>query len=161
ELPFRGTPRMLLHQVMHDEPRRPRSLNDHIPRDLETICLKLLAKEPGRRYHTAQDLADDVHRYQKGQPIKARPISSPQRDRQLGRVRQLLDLQAPRDNDPDERGFEWHYFRRLVEESQITLAGHTDTVTAVTFSADRRYLASGSIDGSAKLWELGTRRELF
>jgi len=55
ELPFRGTTRMLLHQVLHDEPRRPRSLNDRIPRDLETICLKAMAKEPGRRYSTAQD----------------------------------------------------------------------------------------------------------
>src|SRR5262249_59985387 len=49
ELPFRGTPRMLLHQVLHDEPRSPRSLNDHIPRDLETITLKAMAKEPARR----------------------------------------------------------------------------------------------------------------
>src|SRR5205085_9710922 len=43
ELPFRGTPRMLLHQVLHDDPRRPRSLNDQIPRDLETVCVKALA----------------------------------------------------------------------------------------------------------------------
>src|SRR5262249_37615619 len=40
ELPFRGNIRMLLHQVLHDEPRSPRSLNDRIPRDLETVCLK-------------------------------------------------------------------------------------------------------------------------
>src|SRR5262249_39524626 len=53
ELPFRGNSRMLLDQVLHDEPRSPRSLNDRIPRDLETICLKAMAKEPGRRYQTA------------------------------------------------------------------------------------------------------------
>src|SRR5262249_53159237 len=46
ELPFRGNIRMLLHQVVHDEPRAPRSLNDRLPRDLETICLKAMAKEP-------------------------------------------------------------------------------------------------------------------
>ena len=46
ELPFRGTNPMLLHQVLHDEPRPPRRLNDQIPRDLETICLKAMAKEP-------------------------------------------------------------------------------------------------------------------
>jgi serine/threonine protein kinase len=46
ELPFRGTQRMLLHQVLHDEPRPPRSLNDRIPRDLDTVCLKAMAKEP-------------------------------------------------------------------------------------------------------------------
>src|SRR5207302_2100279 len=67
ELPFRGTPRMLLHQVLHDEPRRPRSLNDHIPRDLETICLKAMTKELGGRYATAGMLADDLHRYLAGE----------------------------------------------------------------------------------------------
>jgi tRNA A-37 threonylcarbamoyl transferase component Bud32 len=73
ELPFRGTTRMLLHQVLHDEPRPPRRLNDSIPRDLETICLKAMAKEPGRRYGTAGELADDLRSFLAGQPIKARP----------------------------------------------------------------------------------------
>src|SRR5205085_6050619 len=50
ELPFRGNKRMLLHQVLHDEPRGPRNLNDHIPRDLETVCLKAMAKESAQRY---------------------------------------------------------------------------------------------------------------
>ena len=50
ELPFRGMTRMLLVQVVSDEPRPPRRLNDRIPRDLETICLKCLAKQPGRRF---------------------------------------------------------------------------------------------------------------
>ena len=49
DLPFRGNPRMLIHQVQNDEPRAPRSLVDTIPRDLETICLKAMAKEPNRR----------------------------------------------------------------------------------------------------------------
>jgi WD40 repeat protein/tRNA A-37 threonylcarbamoyl transferase component Bud32 len=241
ELPFRGTPRMLLHQVLHDEPRRLRSLNDHVPRDLETICLKAMAKDPGRRYATARELADDLRRFLKGEPIQARPVRRLERawrwakrrpavagllallllvlavslpglttlwlqakaarydveserdavarskgeaekgraaarqhlygaqaslmqiawrDRTLGRVQQLLELQVPKDNDPDLRGFEWHYFRRLLEGSQITLAGHPDTVTALAFSADRRHLASGSRDGTAKVWELATGLEL-
>ncbi len=74
ELPFRGTTRMLLHQVLHEEPRPPRSLNDRIPRDLQTICLKAMAKETSRRFHTAGALADDVRRWLKGEPIKARPV---------------------------------------------------------------------------------------
>jgi tetratricopeptide (TPR) repeat protein len=75
ELPFRGTPRMLLHQVLHDEPRRPRSLNDRIPRDLETICLKAMAKEPSRRYKAAAELGADLQRFREGRPILARPPS--------------------------------------------------------------------------------------
>jgi tRNA A-37 threonylcarbamoyl transferase component Bud32 len=79
ELPFRGNPRMLLHQVMHDEPRSPRSLNDRIPRDLETICVRAMAREPGRRYPTAQALADDLRRWLKGEPILARPVGQLER----------------------------------------------------------------------------------
>ncbi len=46
ERPFRGNRRMLIQQVLEDEPRPPRQLNDKIPRDLETICLKAMAKSP-------------------------------------------------------------------------------------------------------------------
>src|SRR5262249_36213042 len=52
ELPFRGSKAMIVNQVLTEEPRPPRKLNDHIPRDLETICLKALAKQPVRRYAT-------------------------------------------------------------------------------------------------------------
>jgi WD40 repeat protein len=76
ELPFRGTARMLLHQVLHDEPRRPRSLNDRLPRDLETICLKAMAKEPDRRYQTARHMADDLRHWLNGEPIQARPVGA-------------------------------------------------------------------------------------
>jgi len=74
ELPFRGNSRMLLHQVLHDEPRPPRSLNDQIPRDLETACLKCLQKEPARRYASAGALAEDLGRWTRGEPISARPV---------------------------------------------------------------------------------------
>jgi tetratricopeptide (TPR) repeat protein/tRNA A-37 threonylcarbamoyl transferase component Bud32 len=73
ELPFRGNARMLVHQVLHDEPRPLRRLNDHVPRDLETICLKAMAKEPSRRYAGAGALADDLRRYLDGKAIQARP----------------------------------------------------------------------------------------
>jgi WD40 repeat protein len=79
ELPFRGTTRMLLYQVLHDEPRRPRSLADHVPRDLETICLRAMTKEPAGRYATAQDMADDLRRFLQGEPIRARPIGRAER----------------------------------------------------------------------------------
>jgi tRNA A-37 threonylcarbamoyl transferase component Bud32 len=73
ELPFHGMARMLLHQVVSDEPRPPRQLNDRVPHDLETICLKCLRKDPARRYRTAGALASDLRRWLKGEPIKARP----------------------------------------------------------------------------------------
>lgn len=79
ELPFQGNARMVLHQVLTDEPRPPRRLDDQIPRDLETICLKTLAKEPHRRYAAAADCAADLRRFLKGEPILARPISRRER----------------------------------------------------------------------------------
>jgi len=79
ELPFRGTVRMLLHQVLYDEPPRPRRLNDRIPRDLETIALKCLAKDPARRYSTAAELAAELRRFLSGIPILARPVGPAER----------------------------------------------------------------------------------
>ena len=76
ETPFRGNIRMLLHQVLYEPPRSPRKINDRIPHDLETICLKCMEKEPGKRYQTAQDLADDLRRFMEGRPIKARPVGT-------------------------------------------------------------------------------------
>jgi serine/threonine protein kinase len=79
ERPFRGNRRMLILQVMDDEPRPPRQLNDKIPHDLETICLKAMAKSPARRYPSAQELAEDLRRFSSGEPIRARPIGWPER----------------------------------------------------------------------------------
>ncbi len=79
ERPFRGNRPMLLLQVLRDEPRPPRQLNDKVPRDLETVCLKAMAKVPTRRYATAQELADDLRRYLRGEPIWARPVGRVER----------------------------------------------------------------------------------
>ncbi len=79
EKPFRGSSRMLLHQVLHDDAPRLRALNAHVPRDLETICLKCLEKDPDRRYPTAQALADELRRFLAEQPIQARPMTAVQR----------------------------------------------------------------------------------
>ena len=81
--PFKGvtvTETMLL--VKYQEPIAPSRLRPSLPKDLETICLKCMAKSPSARYATAEALADDLARWLKGQPIHARPVSRVER---LGR----------------------------------------------------------------------------
>ena len=85
ERPFRGNRRMLLLQVLEDEPRSPRRLNDKIPRDLETICLKAMSKSLTRRYETAGAFADDLRRFLRGDAILARPAGAVARLRQWRR----------------------------------------------------------------------------
>jgi hypothetical protein len=97
ELPFRGTPTMLLHQVLHSEPPSLRGLNRLIPRDLETICLKCLEKSPRKRYDSAQELADDLNRVLTDQPIVARRVGL------FARV--------------------WRWYSRSPEAAQITAGG--------------------------------------
>jgi tetratricopeptide (TPR) repeat protein/tRNA A-37 threonylcarbamoyl transferase component Bud32 len=79
ELPFRGESRMLIVQILREEPPSPRKLNARVPRDLETITLKCMQKEPGRRYQTAQALAEDLDRFLAGEPIRARPAGRVER----------------------------------------------------------------------------------
>ena len=75
ELPFRGEPRMVLRQVLEEEPRPPRSLDGDIPLDLDTICLKAMEKETSQRYQTAGELAEELQRWLRHEPIHARPIT--------------------------------------------------------------------------------------
>ena len=74
ELPFRGTDRMVLQQVVHELPPPLRRIDDGISRDLETISSKALSKKPDARYESAQSMLDDLQRYLDDKPIKARPI---------------------------------------------------------------------------------------
>jgi serine/threonine protein kinase len=79
ERPFQGNRRMLILQVLEDEPRPPRQLSDKIPRDLETICLKAMSKSPALRYATAQAMAEDLRRWLASEPIQARPQTALER----------------------------------------------------------------------------------
>jgi eukaryotic-like serine/threonine-protein kinase len=71
--PFQGKGETMLQLIVEQEPLAPRRLDDGISRDLETICLKCLCKEPSGRYQTAADLAEELWRFLRGEPIRTRP----------------------------------------------------------------------------------------
>jgi serine/threonine protein kinase len=73
--PFTGeTPLATVAQVLHNEPVSVTSLQPNVPRDLETICLKCLRKEPHKRYASALEMAEDIQRFLGDEPVRARPI---------------------------------------------------------------------------------------
>jgi eukaryotic-like serine/threonine-protein kinase len=79
ELPFAGTRSELINKVIASDPRSPRRIDRTISRDLESICLKAMAKEPRHRFASARELADDLRHFLEGEPVRARPISLWQR----------------------------------------------------------------------------------
>jgi len=104
ETPFRGEARMLIAQILRDEPVSPRRLNSRMPRDLETVCLKCLEKDPGRRYQTARDVADELRRFLSGESVQARPVGT------IGRI--------------------WRWYRRHPDAS-LKVAGGYATFCAI------------------------------
>ncbi len=75
ELPFRGTATSQIQQRITDDAPSPRRLDDSVPMDLATVCLKCLERDPGGRYATAADVAAEMRRYLAGEPVLARPLS--------------------------------------------------------------------------------------
>jgi WD40 repeat protein len=140
ELPFRGNVRMLLHQVLHDEPRPPRRLNDQVPRDLETVCLKAMAKLPARRYAGAEALAGDLRRWLRGEPILARPVPA------------------------WERGWRWARRRPavagLLGALVLVVAGSLAGLTALWLKAEARRTAAEHAEGEASQARDLARRHL-
>jgi serine/threonine-protein kinase len=92
ELPFRGSRAVIVHRVLHEEPRPPRRLDPRVPHDLDTVCRKAMARQPAERYATAGALAADLRRFLNNEPVRARPVGP------LGRARLwCLDPERARD----------------------------------------------------------------
>ena len=220
-----------LRLVHETDPISPRILNPDVPPDLNTICLKCLEKNPAKRYTSAKDLADELNRFLKGEPIQARAITSAERGwrwcrrhpalaslaatvvialtatsvifyfsaRRIEQARQeehaareeaevnlyaasmqemSRALAAPIGADPrdmrdglshsrpgpgarDYRGFEWRYFwLKTKSDALATLAGHQHVVDTTLFSPDGTLLATHSLDGTLKVWDAATMREI-
>jgi Protein kinase domain len=89
--PFRGQSVVeTLQLLMSVDPVPPSRFGQKIPRDIETICLKALAKEPGKRYATARDMADDLRRFQHGRPIRGRAPGAMERAARFLRRHRLV-----------------------------------------------------------------------
>jgi WD40 repeat protein/serine/threonine protein kinase len=221
----------LIRQVTDCEPPRPRLVEPGVPRDLETIVLKAIAREPTHRYATAMGLAEDLQRFVEGRPIRARRVSASERfgrwckrnpvvagltaavfallvvvaavasvgyvqtrlalsregvqreaaevaelamrrqwyaatinlmqqawdTGQMGRLRELL---AETEAYPD-RGFEWYYWQRLCHLDERTFIGHRAGLLSVCWSPDGQRLATGGVDGTARVWRVSDGRELL
>jgi serine/threonine protein kinase len=170
--PFQGASTLdTLDQVRTLEPVAPRRLQPTLPRDLETICLKCLAKEPQKRYASALALAEDVRRFLTGQPVLARPVSPLERAWKWARRRPALAALLVLSTLLAVIGFPsvtllWLHADRerqaKEEQSRIALAAQDEAETALYFSrialAERDYFAN-NVAGTHALLALCSPQE--
>jgi WD40 repeat protein len=132
--PFRAETLLgTLRQLQEQEPVPPRSLNRQVDRDLETVCLKCLQKDSSRRYSSAQALADDLDRWLRGEPVRARPISRRQRVLRWVRRRPHLAALAALLIFALVGGFTgvcWQWLRAEKASTRATLLAETERQTA-------------------------------
>ncbi len=92
EVPFRGTARMTLAQLVHEEAKSPRSYDEAIPLDLQTICMRAIDKDPSKRFSSAKFLADELDRFLRGDAIQSRPIGRLARGVRWVKRHQLISI---------------------------------------------------------------------
>jgi WD40 repeat protein len=127
ELPSRGSKMMMLLQVLHEEPKPPRKINDKVPRDLEKICMKCLEKEPRRRYASAEALERDLRRFLTGEPVAARSVGAVGRLVKWARRRPAVAA-------------------LLALVALVTVAGVTGILLALSEAVRQRNLAGGEAE---------------
>ena len=143
--PFKGaTVLETLEQVRSEEPVPPRRLQNKVPRDLETVCLTCLRKEPAKRYASAEELARDLERFLAGEPIEARPVGQVERlvrwaarRPALAAVYGLLPLVAVLVAAGGSAAWQW---QRAEEANQDAAQARDEAVKAREELAFRTYL---------------------
>jgi WD40 repeat protein/tetratricopeptide (TPR) repeat protein len=137
--PFKAeSPLETLRQVVADEPVAPSRLRPKLPRDLETICLKCLRKDPSQRYVCAEALADDLRRFLDGRPIRARRSSTLERGWRWCRRNPLLAANS------------------LAAAAAILILAVVSTVAALTFRKQLERIQDAQVLGRERLFESRT-----
>ena len=133
--PFRAETQLdTLMQVISDEPLPPKRLNSKVPADLETICLKCLQKDIKRRYGSCEELAEDLRRFQAGEPIAARPVSAIERGWKWTKRRPALAGMILRPHSVDRHSLEY-----LLETGVYTLNQVHEGIHAAAHQTSARY----------------------
>ena len=166
--PFVGdTPLDTLMQVLSDPPVSPKTLNPNVSRDLETICLKCLQKDPKRRYATAQQLAEELSRVLTGKPILARPISTMERVANwckrrpavatlgalLGLLVTVLSISGPIVAYNQSNALKKAHLVEQLNNSALQRASDTAQSMAVAESQQRRLLYANDMLLASQFWD--------
>jgi serine/threonine protein kinase len=138
-----ANPNRLIDQVMHSQIEPPRKLNPRIPVDLQTIILKAVDRDPGHRYQTAQEFADDLQRFLDDEPIRARRVSLPGRMLRWSRRNKGLTASISA-------------ILTLLVVGLIGTAVAAAHINHVAFSPSGQYLVTASDDNSARIWDAKT-----